>query len=147
MAETNKIKGFSTIKVDRPRATEALKLQARLMRAAGGLAEKLPSILASRKEGATDEEKAKADAEALSAITGIFDKLSPDEFATLVGDIVSLASLHRPSGGYEAMDLDMDFSSNLGAIIPVVIFVLKEVFGDFFSGALASGSRAMKATA
>lgn len=140
--ETNKIKGFSTIRVDRPLATEALKLQARLMRAAGGLAEKLPAILASRREGASDEERAKADAEALTAITGIFDRLSPDEYAVLVGDIVSLAKLHRPSGAYEPMDLDMDFSSNLGAIIPVVVLVLKETFGDFFSAAQASGSRA-----
>lgn len=140
--ETNKIKGFSTIRVDRPLATEALKLQARLMRAAGGLAEKLPAILASRREGASDEERAKADAEALTAITGIFDRLSPDEYAVLVGDIVSLAKLHRPSGAYEPMDLDMDFSPNLGAIIPVVVLVLKEVFGDFFSAAQASGSRA-----
>ena len=144
MAE-RKIAGME-IKVDRPLATEALRMQARLMRAAGGVAEKLPGILASRREGATDEEKANADAEALSAITGIFDRLSPDEFATLVSDIVGMAQIKRPAG-YSRLDLDGDFSTNLGAIIPVVVFVLKEVFGDFFSGALASGSRAMKATA
>lgn len=142
MAETNKIKGFSTIKVDRPLATEALKLQARLMRAAGGLAEKLPAILASRREGASEEDRAKADAEALSAITGIFHSLSPEEYASLVGDVVAMAKVHRPSGAYDPMDLDGDFSDNLGAIIPVVVFVLKEVFGDFFSAAQASGSRA-----
>lgn len=130
------------VKVDRPLATEALKLQARLMRAAGGLAEKLPAILASRKEGVSEEERAKADADALTAITGIFDRLSPDEFANLVGDVVAMAKVQRPSGMYDPMDLDGDFSTNLGAIIPVVVFVLKEVFGDFFSAAQASGSRA-----
>ncbi|MFN3833383.1 MAG: phage tail assembly chaperone [Allorhizobium sp.] len=145
MAE-KKIAGME-IKVDRPLATEALRMQARLMRAAGGLAEKLPGILASRREGATEEERAKADAEALSAITGIFDRLSPEEFASLVGDVVSMAKIKRQSGAYDQMDLDGDLSANLGAIIPIVVFILKEVFGDFFSGALASGSRAMKATA
>lgn len=137
--------GNLTVKVDRPLATEALRLQARLMRAAGGFAEKLPGILSSRKEGATDEDKAKADADALAAISGIFEKLSPDEYAGLLGDIVGMAKVQRPSGQYDQMDLDGDFSENLGAIIPVAMFVLKEVFGDFFSGALASGSRAMMA--
>lgn len=145
MAE-KKISGM-TIRVDRPLATEALKLQARLMHAAGGLAEKLPSILASRREGASDEEKAKADAEALAAITGIFGRITPEAYADLVGDILSLAKVQRQSGVYDQMDLDVDFSTNLGAIIPVVVFVLKEVFGDFFSAAQASGGRAMKATA
>ena len=139
--------GSMVVKVDRPLATEALKLQARLMRAAGGLAEKLPAILASRKEGVSEEDRAKADAEALTAITGIFDRLSPDEFATLVGDVVSMAKVQRQSGAYDQMDLDGDFSTNLGAIIPVVVFVLKEVFGDFFSAAQASGHRAPRAVA
>ncbi|CAN7388843.1 phage tail assembly chaperone [Neorhizobium sp. LjRoot104] len=139
MAEA-KIKGME-IKVDRPLATEALKLHARLMKAAGGLAEKLPSILASRRPGVSEEDKAKAEAEALTAITGIFNSVSPDEYARLVGDIVGLAKIKGPSGQYDQADLDGDFSANLGAIIPVAVFVLKEVFGDFFSGALASGSR------
>lgn len=143
MAEA-KIKGME-VKVDRPLATEALKLQARLMRAAGGLAEKLPSILASRRADATDAEKAKAEAEALSALTGVFNSVSPEEFAALVGDILGLAKIKGPSGQYDQADLDSDFSNNLGAIIPVAVFVLKEVFGDFFSGALASGSRATTA--
>jgi hypothetical protein len=139
MAEA-KIKGME-IKVDRPLASEALKLQARLMRAAGGLAEKLPSILASRRPGVSDEDKAKAEAEALTAITGIFNSVSPDDYARLVGDIIGLAKIKGPSGQYDQADLDGDFSANLGAIIPVAVFVLKGVFGDFFSGALASGSR------
>ena len=145
MAE-KKIAGM-VVKVDRPLATEALKLQARLMHAAGGLAEKLPAILASRREGASEEERAKADAEALTAITGIFGRITPEAYAALVGDILALAKVQRPSGVYDQMDLDGDFSTNLGAIIPVVVFVLKEVFGDFFSAAQASGNRAPRAVA
>ena len=127
------------VKVDRPLATEALKLQARLMRAAGGLAEKLPSILASRREGASEQERAKADADALTAITGIFERLSPDEYAGLVGDIIAMAKVKRASGQYDQLDLDGDLSDKLGAIVPIATFVLREIFGDFFSGALVSG--------
>jgi len=133
-----KISGLE-VKVDRPLATEALKLQARLMRAAGGLAEKLPSILASRREGASEQERAKADADALTAITGIFERLSPDEYAGLVGDIIAMAKVKRASGQYDQLDLDGDLSDKLGAIVPITTFVLREIFGDFFSGALVSG--------
>jgi len=139
--------GKREFKVDRPLATEALRLQARLMRAAGGFAEKLPSILASRRDGASEAEKEQANADALSAITGIFNQVSPDEYAHLVGDIIGMAKIKRPSGQYDPADLDGDFSENLGEIIPVAVFVLRETFGDFFSGALASGTRAMKGAA
>lgn len=131
-------------KVDPLIATKALILQARLMRAAGPLASKLPAILASRREGASVEEKAAADAEALVAITAIFSAISPEEYASLVGDIVGIAMIKRPSGSYDPVDIDGDFVGRLGDIIPVVVFVLTEQFGDFFSGALANGARAMK---
>lgn len=142
MAEA-KIKGME-IRVDRPLASEALKLQARLMRAAGGLAEKLPAILASRRPDASADERAKAETDALTAVTGVFNSISPDDYAELVGDILSLAKIKGPSGQYDQADLDSDFSNNLGAIIPVAVFVLRETFGDFFSGALANGNRAAK---
>lgn len=144
MAE-KKINGMA-IRVDRPRATDALKLQARLTRAAGGLAEKLPAILASRREDASAEEKAKAESDAISSIADIFNRLTPDEYADLVNDIIGMAEIERPSG-YSQADLDGDFSQNLGAIIPVAVFVLKTVFGDFFTGALAGGARAIKRAA
>jgi hypothetical protein len=138
-----KIAGFE-IRVDRPLATEALKLQARLTRAAGGLAESLPGILASRRADATDQERAKADADAITAIAGIFDRLTPDQYAELVADILAMAKIKRPSGQYDQADLDGDFSDNLASIIPVAVFVLKTVFGDFFTGALANGARAIR---
>lgn len=143
MAE-KKIAGM-TIKVDRPLATQALKLQARLVRAAGALVDKFPALVASRKQSLSPEETAKIEAEALAAIVDIFNRLSPDEYADLVGEIVGIAQIQRPSGAYDHMDLDGDFSLNLGAIIPVALFVLQETFGDFFAAATASGTRSMKA--
>ncbi len=145
MAE-KKINGVE-YKVDPLLATRALVLQARLLRAAGPLAAKLPGILASRREGASIEERAAADTEALVAITGIFEAIHPEELASLVKDIVEIAKVKRPSGSYDQVDLDGDFSGKLGDIIPVAVFVLKEQFGDFFSGALANGTRAMTAKA
>jgi hypothetical protein len=138
-----KIAGI-TLKVDQPLASEVLQLQARLTRAAGGLAEKLPSILASAKEGTAPEVKQKAEKDAIAGIADIFSRLSPVEYSTLVGDIIALGKILRPSGNYEQADLDGDFSSNLGAIIPVCVYILKEVFGDFLSGARAAGSRAIQ---
>ncbi|TAY66552.1 hypothetical protein ELG88_09800 [Rhizobium leguminosarum] len=134
-------------KVDQLLATKALILQARLMRAAGPLASKIPAILASRREGASAEERAAADTEALLAITGIFEAISPEEFASLVKDIVEIARIKRPSGQYDQVDLDGDFVGRLGDIIPVAVLVLKEQFGDFFSGALANGALARTARA
>jgi hypothetical protein len=134
-------------KVDPLLATKALVLQARLLRVAGPLASKLPSILASRREGASIEEKAAADTEALVAITSIFEAAPPEAIAALIKDIVEIALVKRPSGAYDPVDLDGDFSGKLGDIIPVAVFVLSEQFGDFFSGALANGRRAMTAKA
>lgn len=134
--------GNREFRIDRPRATDALKLQARLFRAAGGLAEKLPAMLASRRADASPEDRAKAEADAIVGITGIFDRITPDEYASLVSDIVKMAEMKRPSGQYHTVDLDGDFAESFGDIIPMVVFVLREVFGDFFSGALVSGSRA-----
>ena len=165
MAE-KKIAGM-VIKVDRPLATEALKMKARLMKAAGGNIQHLLEVglksgaaLVSVKEAekpdskATEEQKAAAKAalaaygaELLGAVSEIFETLSPQEYVDLVGDILAMGQMQRPSSAYEPLDLDGDFSMNLGAVYPVCFFILKEVFGDFFSGALASGSRAMKATA
>lgn len=131
------------LRCDKPLATEALKLQARLMRAAGGFAEKLPGIIGAVKAGATEEARVKANGEALGAISDVFGRLTPDEYASLVSDIVGLAQIKRPSG-YDRLDLDGDMSDRLGMIIPVCAWVLKEVLGDFFSAALANGARAAK---
>ena len=143
MAE-KKING-ETYKVAPMLATEAIVLQARLMRVLGPAAAKLPAIIASRKEGVGDEEKARADQEAIAAITGIFAGSEPREIAGLIKDIVETAMVRRPSGVYEQIDMDNDFTGRLGDLIPVVTFALKEQFGDFFSGAVASGRQGLKA--
>ncbi|WP_427832782.1 phage tail assembly chaperone [Agrobacterium pusense] len=63
--------------------------------------------------------------------------MSPDEYASLVGDIIGMAQIRRPSGQYDQADLDGDFSQNLKAIPEVVVFVIDVVLRDFFTGLLA----------
>lgn len=139
--------GSSVYKVEPMLASRAVVLQARLARVIGPAISKLPAILASRKEGATDEQKAQADADAVLAITEIFERCEPEDFGKLVQDVVELASVQRASGSYEPVDFDLDFTNNLGDVIPVVVFVLTVQFGDFFSGALASGRQPARARA
>jgi hypothetical protein len=66
-------------------------------------------------------------------------------FKPLAG--IEIAKIRRPSGAYDPVDMDGDYVGRLGDIIPVAVFVLSEQFGDFFSGALANGARALKAKA
>lgn len=139
-----KING-ETYKVEPMLAEDAIILQARLMRVVGPAMSKLPAIIASRKDGATEEDKAKGEAEAVAAITGIFANCDPKEIGSLIKDVVETAMILRPSKSYEQVDMNGDFTGKLGNVIPVVFFVLKEQFGDFFSGALASGTRGIAA--
>ncbi|MBB4063688.1 phage tail assembly chaperone [Gellertiella hungarica] len=139
--------GGSVYKVEPMLATQAIILQARLARVIGPAISKLPGILASRKEGASDEQKAQADADAVSAVTEIFSRCPPHEIAELVKDVVEVAMVQRPSGVYEPVDFDLDFTGRLGDVIPTVVFVLATQFGDFFSGALANGRPTTRAKA
>lgn len=149
------------IRVDRPLATEALKMQARLAHAMGGdisdavtvfadamgvigVFQNIPDDAPEKDKEAGRAAMIKVGGQVASVVIGVFDRLSPEQYASLVSDIIGMAKIKRPSGQYDQADLDGDFSDNLAAIIPVVVFVLKSVFGDFFTGALANGARAIK---
>lgn len=132
--------GGQEYKVGHVLATESIVLQARLLQIIGGGLDRLPVILGSRVEGATAEMKAVGDAAAVAALGDIFAKCEPKTVAKLIQDIIALAAIHRPSGAWEKADLDGDFTERKGDIFPVVIFILREVLGDFFSGLLASGA-------
>lgn len=138
MAE-KKIKG-ATYKVEPMLALEAVKLQARLLKVLGGGIDRLPEVLAGAGSKATPEQKEKSNAAAVAAFTDIFVKGDPDEMANLVKDVVEVAMVKRPSGSYEQVDMDGDFTGNMGAMFQVVVFVLREVFGDFFTDVLANGN-------
>lgn len=138
MAE-KKIKG-ATYKVEPMLALDAVKLQARLLKVLGGGIDRLPEVLAGAGSKATPEQKEKSNAAAVAAFTDIFVKGDPDEMANLIKDVVEVAMVKRPSGSYEQVDMDGDFTGNMGAMFQVVVFVLREVFGDFFTDVLANGN-------
>lgn len=138
MAE-KKIKG-QTYKVDNILATDAIRLQTRLLKVIGAGIERLPTILGGVGKNVSEEKKAESNAAAVAAFTDIFMKCDPDEMTMLVKDLVELAMVKRPSGAYEQVDLDGEFTQDKSGLIPLVVFVLQEVFGDFFSEALANGN-------
>lgn len=132
MAET-KINGRE-FQVGEVLATDALKLQMRLMKIIGSGVDRLPVILKGVGEKATKAEKDASNAAAVAAFTDIFVASDPDEIVKLVSDIVRLATVKRQSGAREQVDIDLDFTQNKSDLFPLVVFVLREVLGDFFSG-------------
>lgn len=130
-------------------ATEAIILQARIMRFIGPAVEKLPAIFAGRGDKASDQQKAASDAAAISAITEVFSKCEPKDVAALIADICEMAMVAEDrKGNYDSVIFDQHFQAREKAdIIPVVIFVLQETLGDFFSGAVGIGNRGKAAAA
>lgn len=135
--------GARTFRVGLVLATDAIKLQVKLLKLLGPAVDRLPTIMAGMGERGEKDEAAKAasDAAAISALTDVFGKADPNETATLLGEIVSLSQVAVKSGSWEKVDLDQDFSGeNMKHLFPVCVFVVQEVLGDFFGAALAGGS-------
>ena len=135
MAE--KVINGETFKVDVVLATKALELQGRLFKVAGPIGKKLPDLIAGAARGGEDAER--ANGALFEAVGEIFASIDINDYVNLVRDIVQVAKIRRQSGHFDQVDFDGDFSNKLGTILPVVIFVLKEVLGDFFSGLTGNG--------
>lgn len=120
-------------------ATDAIRLQARLLKLVGGGVDRLPQILAGMGKDAEPAAREASNAALLAALTDIFSKCDPNEVTALVKLIVEMAAVKAPSGTWQQVDLDGDFTQSKGDILPVAAFVLREVLGDFFAGPLASG--------
>lgn len=133
--------GGRTFRVGHVLATDAIKLQVRLLKIIGGGVDRLPVILAGMgdKGKADPEAKAASDAAAVAALADIFSKADPDGVTRLISDILSMAQLNNPSGAWEEVNIDQDFTQHKRDLFPVAAFVLQEVLGDFFAGALGSG--------
>lgn len=113
-------------------ATNALMLQARLFSAVGPAINRFGEVMQGHGSDKTDEQKNRSQAAAMQALTSIFMQAKPIELAQLIKDVVEVAMIKRPTG-YEPVDFDGDFTGKQADIIPVVLFVLREQFGDFFS--------------
>lgn len=153
MAET-KI-GGRTFRVGTVLATDAIKLQVRLLKIVGGGVERLPIILAGMKRTKTEmdengnpvvkelpvdpEAKAKSDAAAVAALSDILSKADPEGVTQLLTNIVAMAQIQGDSKTWGTVDIDQDFTDHKKDLFKVVFFVLKEVLGDFFDGVPGAG--------
>lgn len=120
-------------------AGAALELYGDIIRIAGQGAGRLSAIILGLSTGEDLEGRLLADVAALHALTDILSGSSSAEVRDLIKRIIELAMIHRPSGSYEQVDLDGDFTGSLGDILPVAAFVLKEQYGDFFIGSGGNG--------
>jgi Phage tail assembly chaperone protein, TAC len=114
-------------------ATRALILQAKLVRVAGPLVSRLGDILQGHGTDSTEEQKARSNMAAVAAFSAIFAEIDPIDFAEIIKEIVETAQIKRPTG-YGKVDMDGDLTGHSADIIPLCVFVLREQYGDFFTG-------------
>lgn len=138
MAE-KKING-RVYRADRVLATEAVRLQARLLRIIGGAVDRLPDIMAGMGSKKDEAAQQKSNAALAAALADMFAKADPDEVTQLISDIVGYASLQAPSKVWEQVDLDGVFTQHPEDLYPVVAFVITTVLGSFFSALPGIGS-------
>lgn len=136
MAE-KKING-RTFSVGRVLATQSMVLKARLAKTAAPVFAVLPNVLGS--VGASDSDKEAAGVKLIAALSELFGQGEPEVIAALFKDVCELASIRRDSGSVDQVDFDGDMTEHEADIIPLVAFVLQELFGDFLSGFRGIGS-------
>lgn len=145
MAE-KKIHG-SVYQVGTMLALDALKLKVKLLKVLGGAIDRLPMILAGAGKDKDKAAKDASNAAAVAAFADIFVHGDPDEMIALVKEIAEMAQVKRPSGAWEQVDVELFQSDDLSELFEIVVFVLREVFGPFFSEILANSKvkKAMEA--
>lgn len=122
-------------------ATEALRLQFRLLGFVGPAVQALPALLAARKDG-TEAEKQATEVAGLNAIAAIFMQADPNKVTQFITDVCEMAEISEDGKTYEGVVFDHHLSDDQKSIIPLTFFVLKEQLGDFFTGAQELGSLA-----
>ena len=132
--------GSMQLSLGRVLATQTLVMQARLLKMAGPLIHRVPQLMSGFGKDKSDEDKARSNIAAIQAFGEIFASADPEELADMIKDLVQLCRIKRANGDFDPVDFDGDFSEEQGQIIPVVVWVLREVFGDFFSGVLGIGN-------
>lgn len=121
-------------------AGAALELLGDITRLASQGAGRLPAVLLGLEEHAAGVEGGEqmADVAVFAAIGDILQRNSSSDLRALVERVVTAAEVQRPAG-YAKIDLDEEFTGNLGAILPVARFVLEVNFRDFLDGSAGPG--------
>jgi len=142
MAESNKFPSKRTFKQEPMLATQAIVLQARLLRMAGPAVSRIGEIMQGFGQDKTEEQKQRSNIAAISAFSEIFSQTEPEELASMIKELCEVALIKRGNGEYGQVDFDGDMTGNGGDIMPLVIWVIREQFADFFSGLLGLTARA-----
>lgn len=143
---SEKLIGERTFIVEPMLATTSLLLKARIMQLIGGAAGRIPEIVRGAGPNASDDEKRASDAAAVAAFTDIFTNGDPAQMVKLVTDICEIAKLRTATEDIVSVNFDRDFTGKEIDMFHLVIFVLKEVFGDFLDAALGLGSLSLAPT-
>lgn len=122
-------------------AKDSLVLKARIMQVLGAGVSRLPEILQGAGGNKGPEAEAKSNAAAVAAFTDIFVLGDPEKMADLVEDVAQMAKIQTESKSWEQVNINRDFTGDDKGLFSLVIFVLKEVFGDFLPDALDIGFR------
>ncbi len=130
--------GGQTFRVDQLPAKRALVLFARIGKLLGPGLPKLVSAMANR------EDEASSNAAAAEALSSILRDVEPEAFADFLEEIVQTAEIIE-NGQKLPVNFDGHFSGRMGDAVQVAAFVLRELFGDFFTGVVASGKAVRKA--
>lgn len=130
--------GNRTFRVKQPLATQAIVMQGRLLRLIGPASHKLPELFdPANRNGPADQTVA---LKIVGVLLEVFSRSEPEATAALIGDIIAMSEVKGASGKYDQADIDTEFSSDPGELYAVVAWILREVFGPFFSGLTANGS-------
>ena len=119
--------GSRTFQVGHVLATDAVRLQARLLRIIGGGVDRLPTIMRGVGKDIAPELKEAANAASVAALTDIFAKCDPDEVTRLISDIVSLeAELSTRQAALESLQAQQRALADQTALATVTVTLVDE---------------------
>ena len=116
-----------TYKVKPVLATNAMKIQVRLMKMVGNAADELMEL---------QNEKDGVEVKLGAALIKCFGNADPNEFVSLANAILENVQVMQPSGEYRSVDINADFTGKMSVLYKVIFFAIKDMFGDFFGGSL-----------
>lgn len=125
--------------VEKILARDSLVLKARIVKILGGGISRLPEIMQGGRDEKDSEAEKKSNQAAIAAFMDVFVEGDPEQMVQLVQDIAEKAKIQTKSNDWAQVDINRDFTGDDQGLFALVIFVLKEIFGDFLADALANG--------
>lgn len=118
-------------------ARDAIALYLDIMRVAGSGVSKIPALLAAVMSP-DDRRNELADLAALQAVAEILRQTPTATIQDLMHRLLQSAEIMGESGNFRKVTID-EFSGDLESLFPVLRWLMREQFGDFFTGSAGSG--------